>query len=169
MLRRLDYQTRVLELIDAYIDVLKTEKNKADKIAQLADSHKDLDLTIPDFAEEAWKSMQAAGKLPASRADVPFSPRNDGCGNPVPNIVLKVPTGGGKTWLAVGGLSRIFGRYLSRNTGFTLWIVPNEAIYTQTLRNLKDRPASLPAGARPCGCGARPAPREGRPAGCSRC
>lgn len=139
VLRRLDYQTRVLDLVDAYIDVLNGEKNKADKIAQLAYSHKDLDLSIPDFAEEAWKSLQADGKLPASRAGVPFSPRFDACRNPVPNVVLKVPTGGGKTWLAVGGLSRIFGRYLSRNTGFALWVVPNEAIYTQTLRNLKDR------------------------------
>ena len=139
MLRRLDYQTRVLDAIDAYIDTLNAEKDKSDQIAQLADSHKDLDLAVPDFAEEAWKSMGAAGKLPASRATVPFSPRYDACGNPVPNIVLKVPTGGGKTWLAVGGLSRIFGRYLARNTGFALWIVPNEAIYAQTLRNLKDR------------------------------
>jgi type III restriction enzyme len=31
------------------------------------------------------------------------------------------------------------GRYLDRNTGFVLWIVPNEAIYTQTLKRLKDR------------------------------
>jgi type III restriction enzyme len=31
------------------------------------------------------------------------------------------------------------GRYLDRNTGFVLWIVPNEAIYTQTLKHLKDR------------------------------
>jgi type III restriction enzyme len=31
------------------------------------------------------------------------------------------------------------GRYLDRNAGFVLWIVPNEAIYTQTLRHLKDR------------------------------
>ena len=58
---------------------------------------------------------------------------------PVPNAVLKVPTGGGKTWLAVSGVSRIMGRYLDRNTGFVLWIVPNEAIYSQTLRHLKDR------------------------------
>ncbi|RUW49516.1 DEAD/DEAH box helicase family protein, partial [Mesorhizobium sp. M8A.F.Ca.ET.021.01.1.1] len=34
---------------------------------------------------------------------------------------------------------RIFGRYLNKNTGFVLWIVPNEAIYTQTLRHLSDR------------------------------
>lgn len=63
----------------------------------------------------------------------------DGCDRPVPNAVLKVPTGGGKTWLAVAAVSRIMGRYLDRNTGFVLWIVPNEAIYTQTLKHLKDR------------------------------
>ena len=58
---------------------------------------------------------------------------------PGANTVLKVPTGGGKTWLAVSAVSRIMGRYLDRNTGFVLWIVPNEAIYSQTLKHLKDR------------------------------
>ena len=77
--------------------------------------------------------------MPASRAAIPFSPRKDGCGRAVPNAVLKVPTGGGKTWLAVSGVSRILGRYLDRNAGFVLWIVPNEAIYSQTLKHLKDR------------------------------
>jgi type III restriction enzyme len=57
----------------------------------------------------------------------------------VPNVVLKVPTGGGKTFLATQSLSRIFGQYLNKNTGFVLWIVPNEAIYSQTLRRLSDR------------------------------
>ena len=52
------------------------------------------------------------------------------CGRPVPNTVLKVPTGGGKTWLAVSAVSKIMGNYLDINTGFVLWIVPNEAIYT---------------------------------------
>jgi len=31
------------------------------------------------------------------------------------------------------------GRYLGRNTGFVLWIVPNEAIYSQTRKHLIDR------------------------------
>ncbi|MFN8720377.1 MAG: DEAD/DEAH box helicase [Rhodospirillales bacterium] len=83
--------------------------------------------------------MKAAGRLPASRAPIPFSERTDGCGRPVANVVLKVPTGGGKTWLAVCAVSRIMGRYCDSNTGFVLWIVPNEAIYTQTLKRLKDR------------------------------
>lgn len=139
MFRQLDYQDRALSTLDAYLDLLKEKKTRADKVAALAAQDPDLGLAIPDFAKEAWEAMKAAGKLPASRAAIPFSPRMDGCGRPVPNAVLKVPTGGGKTWLAVSAVSRVMGRYLDRNTGFVLWIVPNEAIYTQTLKRLKDR------------------------------
>lgn len=139
MFRQLDYQDRVIKTLDAYLDLLKEKKVRADKVAALAAQDPDLGLAIPDFAKEAWEAMKAAGKLPASRAAIPFSLRMDGCGRPVPNAVLKVPTGGGKTWLAVSAVSRVMGRYLDRNTGFVLWIVPNEAIYTQTLKHLKDR------------------------------
>lgn len=139
MFRQLDYQDRVLSTLDAYLDLLKKKKARADKVAALAAQDPDLGVAIPDFTKEAWEAMKAAGKLPASRATIPFSPRVDGCGRPVPNAVLKVPTGGGKTWLAVSAVSRVMGRYLDRNTGFVLWIVPNEAIYTQTLKRLKDR------------------------------
>ena len=139
MFRQLDYQDRVLETLDAYLDLLKDRKSKADKVAALAAQDPDLGLAVPDFTQQAWEAMRAAGKLPASRAAMPFSERADGCGRPVPNAVLKVPTGGGKTWLAVSAVSRIMGRYLDRNTGFVLWIVPNEAIYAQTLKHLKDR------------------------------
>ena len=139
MFRHLDYQDRVLSALDAFIDALKENKARADLIVALAAREQDLALAIPDFAMEAWETLKAEAKLPASRAEIPFSPRQDGCGRPVPNAVLKVPTGGGKTWLAVSGVSRILGRYLDRNTGFVLWIVPNEAIYSQTLRHLKDR------------------------------
>lgn len=139
MFRQLDYQDRVLDTIDSYLDALKDKKARSDKIAALAADDHDLGLVIPDFAKEAWETLKAAGRLPSSRAAIPFSERRDGCGRPVPNIVLKVPTGGGKTWLAVSAVSHIMGRYLSRNTGFVLWVVPNEAIYTQTLKHLKDR------------------------------
>ncbi|TNE38039.1 MAG: type III restriction endonuclease subunit R [Sphingomonadales bacterium] len=139
MYRQLDYQDRVLSTLDAYLDLLKEKKVRADKVVALAAQDPDLGLAIPDFAKEAWEALKAAGKLPASRAAIPFSPRMDGCERPVPNAVLKVPTGGGKTWLAVSAVSRVMGRYLDRNTGFVLWIVPNEAIYTQTLKRLKDR------------------------------
>jgi len=139
MFRQLDYQDRVLSTLDAYLELLKDKKARADRAASLLAQDPDLDLAVPDFAKQAWEGLKAAGKLPASRAAIPFSPRMDGCERPVPNVVLKVPTGGGKTWLAVSAVSRVMGRYLDRNTGFVLWIVPNEAIYTQTLKRLKDR------------------------------
>lgn len=139
MFRQLAYQDRVLTALDGYLDQLKLTKGRADALAAVAAQNPDLKIPVPDFVREAWDALKAAGTLPASRAEIPYSPRLDGCGRPVPNAVLKVPTGGGKTWLAAMGVSRVLGRYLDRNTGFILWIVPNEAIYTQTLKRLRDR------------------------------
>ncbi len=139
MFRQLDYQDRVIDALDTHLDALKKKKAEADQVAAILAANPKLPIPLPDYAAGAWDVLKAAGKLPASRAAIPFSPRLDGCGRPVPNVVLKVPTGGGKTWLAISAVSRIMGRYLDRNTGFVLWIVPNEAIYTQTLKALRDR------------------------------
>ena len=114
--RQLEYQDRVLATLDTYITHLKAEKQRTDAIKALAAGKADLALPIPDFTKSAWEALRRQGKLPESRSSIPFSPRTDGCGDPVPNAVLKVPTGGGKTWLAVSGVSRIMGRYLGRNT-----------------------------------------------------
>ncbi|WP_209424587.1 DEAD/DEAH box helicase family protein [Pararhodobacter sp. SW119] len=138
-MRTLDYQVRVLDTLDAYLDELKSRKAEADQIDAVRAANPNLPIPAMDFTEATWARMQAAGRLPPSRVAIPFSPRKDGCARPVPNVTLKVPTGGGKTWLAVNAVSRIMGRYLAKNTGFVLWIVPNEAIYTQTLKRLKDR------------------------------
>ena len=137
--RQLEYQDRVLTTLDTYIGHLTAKKQESDEIAEMAAGRPHLTVPIPDFTKRAWEALKAKGKLPESRTAIPFSPRKDGCGRPVPNALLKVPTGGGKTWLAVSGVSRIMGRYLGRNTGFVLWIVPNEAIYRQTLKHLRDR------------------------------
>ena len=139
MLRRLDYQDRALSAIDEYIAQLNAARANADQIARLAAANPSLHIPVPDFAGDAWQAMANARKLPVSRAAIPYDPRKDGIGRPVPNIVLKVPTGGGKTFLAVQSVSRVFGQYLQTNSGFVLWIVPNEAIYAQTLKHLDDR------------------------------
>ena len=137
--RELDYQTRALDALDAYLDALAPEKVKADKVATIISEQPDLGLELPNFPAKAWEVMKNAGQLPLSRAAISYSPRTSGHGQPVPNATLKVPTGGGKTYLACASLSRIFGRYLSTNAGFVLWIVPNEAIYAQTVKALRDR------------------------------
>ncbi|KAB7740011.1 type III restriction endonuclease subunit R [Parvibaculum sedimenti] len=138
-MRDLEYQTKVLRSFEAYLSELSAQKKRADGIAEVAKTQPDLNLPVPDFTGEAWSGLKAKGVLPASRSDIPFSPRIDGVGRPVPNACFKVPTGGGKTYLAVGALSRLFGTYLGKNVGFVLWIVPNEAIYTQTKKQLTDR------------------------------
>ena len=138
-LRELDYQARVLTRLDDYLTILTEQKKLADEREKFIQQQPGLGFKVPDFSKESWELMKAAGKLPESRADVPFSSRLDGIRRPVPNIVFKVPTGGGKTFLAVSALSKIFRGYLGKHKGFVLWIVPNEAIYSQTKRQLNDR------------------------------
>ena len=138
-MRTLDYQARVLDTLDDYLDKLKAAKVEADKVEDVKAQNPSLPIQSKDFTDIAWSEMKAENRLPVSRMDKAFSPRHDGIGRVVPNVTLKVPTGGGKTYLAVNAVSRILARYLGRNMGFVLWVVPNEAIYTQTLKNLKNR------------------------------
>lgn len=135
--RDLKYQERTLIALDEWLGLLAAEKVKFDKGVALLADNPDVELVLPDFPAKAWGQMKS---LPAGK-DGPraFSPRLSGDGLPVPNATLKVPTGGGKTYLACAALARIFGRFMQSNTGMVLWIVPNEAIYTQTLKALENR------------------------------
>lgn len=134
-----DYQQKVLDTVDAYLDELAKQRKRVGGIAKLVREQPELGLTVPDFAAEAWKIIKSQGRLPSARAALDYSPRIDGAGRTVPNACLKVPTGGGKTLLATASVSRLLGRYLGTNRGFVLWIVPNEAIYSQTRKQLNDR------------------------------
>ncbi|MDD5322242.1 MAG: DEAD/DEAH box helicase family protein [Methylococcales bacterium] len=136
-----DYQQTVLDTLTLYLDALKTQQTRANKIKQANAQETDPDLIrpVPDFPQEAWASLWQAGKLPPARKNIPFSPRVDGIGQSVPSVCFKIPTGGGKTVLAASAVSKIQSQWLQRNTGFVLWIVPNESIYTQTIKALRNR------------------------------
>jgi type III restriction enzyme len=137
--RELCYQTRALTALDTYLTGLVTEKAGFDKVLALAAENVGLEIPLPDYPAKTWARPEVAALIPPGRRTTGYSPRSTGDGKPAPNLTLKVPTGGGKTYLACAAISRIFGRYLATNTGFVLWIVPNEAIYTQTLKALRDR------------------------------
>ena len=132
-----DFQEQVLTTLDAYLAELATQSAVSQKQAKLAAENPEACIAVSDFTAKAWEAMMQAGRLP--RRDKPFSPRKDGIGRPVPNICLKIPTGGGKTLLAAASVSRILDRWHGKQTGFVLWICPNEAIYTQTRKALKNR------------------------------
>ena len=59
-----------------------------------------------------------------------------------PHVCFKVPTGGGKTFLACNALKTIFDNLPSKKAKLVVWLVPSEAILTQTLKNLSD-PSSV--------------------------
>ncbi|WP_086287184.1 DEAD/DEAH box helicase [Campylobacter sp. P0085] len=56
----------------------------------------------------------------------------------VPNICAKVPTGGGKTFIACASIKVISDVISKIDKIFVIWLVPSEAILTQTLKNLKN-------------------------------
>jgi type III restriction enzyme len=54
----------------------------------------------------------------------------------VPNVCFKVPTGGGKTFMAACSLKTVFDSLPFTKTKAVVWLVPSDAILDQTLRNL---------------------------------
>jgi type III restriction enzyme len=55
----------------------------------------------------------------------------------IPNVCVKVPTGGGKTFLAASALKPIF-TSLPTRTRAIVWLVPSDSILEQTKNNLKN-------------------------------
>lgn len=68
-----------------------------------------------------------------------------------PYFCLRVPTGGGKTWLAAKSLSLVNTHLLRVTHSVVLWLVPSKPIREQTLRGLKDRHHPLSAALREAG------------------
>ncbi len=63
----------------------------------------------------------------------------NGLGEYYPRIVMKVPTGGGKTLLAVESIREYQNIFARKRTGLIVWIVPSETIYSQTVQKLRDK------------------------------
>ncbi len=142
------FQTDVLAQLAGYIDELK--KHEAQSRAAAAtlramEGMQEAAREVADFPKRTWAALKQRGALPEAFADQPYSSRWAGDGDgfsagdlPIPNVCLKVPTGGGKTLLAAASVARVFGTYLQRHSGLVLWVVPNEAIYRQTMKALRD-------------------------------
>lgn len=56
----------------------------------------------------------------------------------VPNLCFKVPTGGGKTFLACNAIRPVFDALPVTKTKAVVWLVPSDAILSQTVKSLKD-------------------------------
>lgn len=132
-----DFQQETLTRLGEYVEELSAQRERAAHVEALKATKPDVE--VPDFPRRAWEALATAGKLPLQSASRPYSSRFDGAKRAIPNICLKIPTGGGKTLLAAAAVARLHSRYYRRHFGMVLWIVPNEAIYRQTKKALADR------------------------------
>lgn len=121
-----DYQVRCLDRIKEYLQHLYDLKQISDRNV----ARDGVDAAL-DFPAKAW------GKL--DRMFRGYHSRKDGMSRPLPCFCIKVPTGGGKTFLAVKTIDLINTTYLKKQTGLVLWVVPTTQIYRQTLQSLRDR------------------------------
>ena len=56
----------------------------------------------------------------------------------VPDVCFKVPTGGGKTFIAANAIKTIYDAIPTVTTKAVVWLVPSDAILTQTYKALSD-------------------------------
>ena len=106
------YQSQVLDSIEAYF-------------------HACHELPSPSIAytattERLWGRGMAYNPLAGFPPDMPY-------------FCLRVPTGGGKTWLAAKSVQLANTHLLRVERSVTLWLVPSKPIREQTLRALRDR------------------------------
>lgn len=110
------YQQSVLDDLDSYIEELeKQPTNKA-----------------------AFRSYWAKKGVPVDSVESEFlRPYNDEITG-VPNVTIKVPTAGGKTYLACRALKHIFTIYAENKPKVVVWFVPSDPILKQTYLNLSN-------------------------------
>jgi type III restriction enzyme len=118
-----EYQLKALRQISTYLQLLYDWRLKAAQVPA--------DFGPIDFPGKAWGKMEGLYH--------PYSARRDGLERYLPCFCLKIPTGGGKTFLAVETIDLINTTYLKKRTGLVLWVVPTTQIYDQTIKNLRDR------------------------------
>ena len=107
-----NYQKRVMRNLSSYLGFL----NEYDMV-------------------EAWKQYWAEQDIAVGFGGVPQY-RDEIKG--VPHICFKVPTGGGKTFMACSSLKPIFDKMPLDKPKVVVWLAPSDAIIEQTINTLSD-------------------------------
>lgn len=103
----------------------------------------DLDLYIEELDKQstiksAFRSYWANKGISVDSVESDYlRPYNDEITG-VPNITIKVPTAGGKTYIACRALKHIFQIYSENKPKVVVWFVPSDPILKQTYNNLRN-------------------------------
>ena len=108
------YQARVINELREFIGFTKISKNAAEAY------------------ENYWISKNV---VPARDANI--KPYNDTVKN-APHVCLKIPTAGGKTFIACSSIKAIFDEYTAIQKKCVVWLVPSDSILEQTQNALKN-------------------------------
>lgn len=139
-----EYQQTVLRKFDHFLATLAGQREALEAAAETL-RVAGISFDLGDPAEKAWDLLNEERRLPEQRGEdgrnyiASYLIRRDGTGAPIPNVCIKVPTGGGKTLLATACVERIQLDLFKIQTGFVLWVVPSDAIYRQTWKQLANR------------------------------
>ncbi len=136
------FQREALKNLGDYLGELTKYRAQAQQqidILRVMEGADDLLKQARDYPRKTWDELRKRAALPATSQKSEHASRFDGSGEAVPNVCLKVPTGGGKTLLATAAVGQIFNQMLKRSSGLVLWVVPNDAIFKQTWKALNDR------------------------------
>jgi type III restriction enzyme len=106
------YQQQVLDSVEAYFKACHELPSPS--------------IAFTATTERLWGRGNAYNPLSGFPADMPY-------------FCLRVPTGGGKTWLATKSVALVNTHLLRCEHSVILWLVPSKPIREQTLRALKDR------------------------------
>lgn len=107
-----NYQTQVLESIEAYFRACHELPSPS--------------VAFNAVTERLWGKGLAYSAIAGFPSDMPY-------------FCLRVPTGGGKTWLAAKSVLLVNTHLLRSEHSVILWLVPSKAIREQTIKALKDR------------------------------
>lgn len=139
-----DYQNGVLNKLDYYLKKLADTKEEAEDFVAFQ-KMKGKEARLTDYAKDTWEALVQERRIDLLKdksghlVPAPYVTRFDGLERPIPNVCLKVPTGGGKTLLGVAAVERLQTDLFTQQTGMVLWVVPSDAIYKQTWKQLANR------------------------------
>ena len=84
---------------------------------------------------KGWKKYWGNKDIPVGFNGVPYYQNKI---ENTPHVCIKVPTGGGKTFIACSAVKTIFEHFPVNKPKVVVWLVPSDSILTQTLRTLSD-------------------------------
>ena len=110
------YQSKVITDLKLYLEYIQ--------------KYKRLDVAFNTYTEEKWglyNPLYGTG-MPSYKSTIPHAA----------NVCIKVPTAGGKTFIAVNSLKTIFDAFDSLHPKAVVWLVPWSNLLSQTVDNLSN-------------------------------